>query len=150
MRVHELFESNITPLSEGKRDPVKVKEDYRRWRKLVNMPSKTLEKFLDSRTGKEAGLSPKEAKEAGGIKTGRSSARAILRMRSKSFAEWTTEDINWMYRQLSFVSRMSGNAGPLYKVDKNGKRVPTRKLTSLWVWGNIPSGHTPGKYGVFQ
>lgn len=139
MKLHELFEA---------RDPDKLKEDYRRWKKLVNMSSATLEKFLDSDTGKEAGLSRKEAKSAGGIKTGRDSARAILRMREKPFSEWSKDDIDWMYRQISFVSRMSGNEGPMYKVNKDGKKIPTRKLTSLWIWGNSPEGHPPSKYGV--
>ena len=137
-------------LTEAKRDMEQVRKDYRRWRQLVNMPSATLRKFLGTTEGKEAGLSPKEAKKAGGIKTGRGSARAILRMREKPFSEWTSDDIGWMYRQISFVSRMSGNQGPMYKVDKDGKKIPTRKLTSLWVWGNVPPGHAPGKYGVFR
>jgi hypothetical protein len=149
MKISEIL-SPTTPLFEAKRDPDKVKEDYRRWRKLVNMPSSTLEKFLDTSEGKKAGLSQKEAKKAGGIKTGRGSARAILRMRSKPFSEWSTEDINWMYRQISFVSRMSGNDGPMFKLDKEGNKIPTRKLTSLWVWGHVPTGHAPGKYGVFK
>jgi hypothetical protein len=114
------------------------------------MPSSTLEKFLGTDEGKKAGLSPKEAKRAGGIKTGRGSARAILRMRSKPLSDWSTEDINWLYRQISFISRMSGVEGPLYKTDKDGKRIPTRKLTSLWVWGHVPPGHSPGKYGIFR
>lgn len=143
MKVYEI-------LTESKRDPMKVKEDYRRWRKLVNMPSSTLEKFLDTDEGKKAGLSRKEAKRAGGIKTGRGSARAILKMRNTPFSEWSTEQINWMYRQISFVSRMSGNEGPMYKTDKDGNKIPTRKLTSLWVWGNSPAGHSPSKYGVFR
>ena len=141
MKLHELFEA---------RDPEKLKEDYQRWKKLVNMSSATLEKFLDSGTGKEAGLSRKEAKDAGGIGTGRDSARAILRMREKPFSEWSKADIDWMYRQISFISRMSGNQGPMYKTDKDGKKIPTRKLTSLWIWGNSPEGHSPGSYGVFK
>ena len=139
MKLHELFEA---------RDPDKLKEDYQRWKKLVNMTSATLEKFLDSDTGKEAGLSRKEAKDAGGIGTGRDSARAILRMREKPFSEWSKADIDWMYRQISFISRMSGNQGPMYKTDKDGKKIPTRKLSSLWVWGNVPAGHHPRDYGV--
>ena len=130
MKLHELFEA---------RDPDKLKEDYQRWKKLVNMSSATLEKFLDSDTGKEAGLSRKEAKDAGGIGTGRDSARAILRMREKPFSEWSKADIDWMYRQISFISRMSGNQGPMYKTDKDGKKIPTRKLTSLLIWGHKPS-----------
>ena len=127
-------------LTESKRDPEKVREDYRRWRKLVNMPSSTLKKFLETDEGKKAGLSPKEAKSAGGIKTGRGSARAILRMRGKPLSDWSTEDINWLYRQISFISRMSGVEGPMYKTDKEGNKIPTRKLTSLLVWGHAPPG----------
>jgi hypothetical protein len=122
------------------RDLAELRKDYARWKRLVNMPSKTLKKFLDTPEGEEAGLSKKEAKKLR-IKRGRDSARAILRMRSKPFSEWSSEDINWMYRQLSFISRMTGNRGPLMK---DGE--PTRKLTSLWVWGNMPRGMSPNKY----
>jgi hypothetical protein len=147
MKVSEIL---TTTLLESKRDPIKVKEDYRRWRQLVNMPSSTLEKFLDTDEGRKAGLSRKDAKKAGGIKTGRGSARAILKMRSTPFSQWSTEQINWMYRQISFVSRMSGNEGPLFKINSEGRKIPTRKLTSLWIWGHSPGGHTPSKYGVFR
>jgi len=131
MKISELFES---------RDMDQVKKDFIRWKQLVNLPSKTLEKFLDSEEGRTAGLTRKEAKAAGKIKTGRGSARAILRMRSKPFSDWSTEDINWMYRQISFVSRMSGMKGDLYKIDRHGNKIPTRKLTSLLVWGHKPTG----------
>ena len=143
MKVNEI-------LFEAKRDLEQVKIDYRRWKKLVNMSSKTLEKFLDTKEGRDAGLSRKDAKKAGGIKTGRGSARAILKMRKTPFSDWSTEQVNWMYRQISFISRMSGNDGPMYKVDGDGKKIPTRKLTSLWIWGHIPHGHTPAKYGIFK
>lgn len=144
MKVSEL-------LTEAKtRDERQVRKDYARWKRLVNMPTETLKKFAGTEEGKKAGLTRKEAKKAGGIKTGRSSARAILRMRAKPFAEWTSEDINWMYRQLSFVSRMRGVEGAWSKRDNAGKVIPTRKLTSLWIWGHVPKGHPPGKYGVFK
>lgn len=141
MKVADLFETPVISPD--------VREKYERWRKLVNMPSSTLEKFLDTETGKEAGLRKKEAEKLG-IGTGRESARAILRMREKPLSEWDKTDISWMGRQLSFIARMSGNSGPLVKKDKDGKDVPTRKLTSLWIWGNVPDGHPPGKYGVFR
>lgn len=128
---------------------IELKEKYARWKILVNMPSATLKKFIDSDTGKEAGLSRSEASELG-IKSGRDSARAILRMREKPLSEWSPEDIKWMNRQISFVSRMTGNRGPLFKVDSDGKKIPTRKLTSLWIWGNSPDGHSPVKYGIFK
>lgn len=137
-------------LTEAKRDETQVRKDYARWRRLVNMPSKTLERFLDTEEGRRAGLSRKDAKKAGGIKTGRGSARAILRMRSKPFSDWSTEDINWMYRQISFISRMTGVEGAMSKKNRDGKQIPSRKLTSLWVWGHIPKGHPPGKYRIFD
>lgn len=138
MRIEELFESEITP---------ELCEKYAKWKKLVNMPSPTLRKFLSSKEGKEAGLSPKKARELG-IGTGHQSAQAILRMREKPLSAWTASDISWMNRQISFVSRMSGNSGPMFKVDKDGKKVPTRKLTSLWLWGSSPPGHPPSRYGI--
>lgn len=137
-------------LQEADRDAAQLRRDFHRWRQLVNMPSATLRRFLDTPEGRAAGLSRKEAAAAGGIKTGRGSARAILRMREKAFSDWTSADINWMYRQISFISRMSGLEGPLYKTNKDGKKIPTRKLTSLWVWGHVPPGHAPAKYGIFK
>lgn len=118
----------------------KNKEDYRRWKKLVNMSSAEIQSFLDSQDGKVAGLSRKEAANAGTgggkITSGRDSARAIIRMKNKPFSEWDESDMKWMRKQISFISRMSGNPGKLK--DENGR--PTRKLLSLKVWG-----HNPGK-----
>ena len=141
MKIGELFENT--------RDPIQVRRDHVRWKQLVNMSATSLEKFLETPYGKEAGLSRQEAKKAGGIGTGRDSARAILRMKSTPFSKWSDNDIDWMYRQISFVSRMTGNSGPLFKMDKDGKKIPTTKLLSLWIWGNNPDGHPPSKYGVF-
>jgi hypothetical protein len=140
MKLNELFEAA---------QDADLREKHTKWKKLVNMPSATLEKFLDTETGKDAGLKKKVASKLG-IGTGRESARAILRMRSKPFSEWDKTDISWMGRQISFISRMSGNSGPMYKVNKDGKKIPTRKLTSLWIWGHTPPGHSPGSYGVFR
>lgn len=125
---------------EAARDAAELKRDYLRWKKLTNLSSDRLRLFLDTPEGREAGLSRKEARRAGNIKTGRSSAHAILRMREKSFQDWTTADINWMYRQISFISRMSKMRGPLFKENREGKKIPTRKLTSLLVWGHCPPG----------
>ena len=127
----------------------KLKSQHAKWRQLVNMPSATLEKFLNTKTGKDAGLKKSEATKLG-IGTGHESARAILRMRSKPFSEWTETDRRWMGRQISFISRMSGNAGPLVKKDSEGRNQPTRKLISLWIWGHVPKGYPPGKFGIFR
>lgn len=115
-------------------------EDYKRWRKLVNMGAQEIQAFLDSQDGKRAGLSRGEAAHAGAggarITSGRDSARAIIRMKSKPFSEWDANDMRWMRKQINFISRMSGNPGKLR--DEHGR--PTRKLLSLKVWG-----HNPGR-----
>jgi hypothetical protein len=118
----------------------KLKEKWDRWNKLVNMSASELEKFMDSQFGKKAGLKKKEASKLG-ISTGRESARAILRMMKKgngfksALENWNSTDWKWCGKQISFISRMSGNSGPLY--DKDNK--PTRKLLSLKIWGHNPS-----------
>jgi hypothetical protein len=80
-----------------------------------------------------AGLSRTEASKEG-IKSGRDSARAIIRMKEKGRENWNKDDVKWMNRQISFVSRMKGAQGPLY--DDKGR--PTRKLLALKVWGHNP------------
>jgi hypothetical protein len=115
------------------------KELYERWRSLVNMTEAQLRRFLQSKEGKEAGLSRAEASKQG-IRSGQDSARAILRMIPNSktlqqaYGHWSKADWEWAKRQVSFISRMRGNAGPLY--DEQGR--PTRKLTSLLLWGHDP------------
>jgi hypothetical protein len=113
-------------------------DSYAEWNKLVNMSAKEIEAFLDSEDGKDAGLSRKESSNAGSkgnkIKSGRDSARAIIRMLEKPKSEWSDNDWKWAKRQISFISRMKGVDGPLR--DKDGK--PTRKLLALKVWGHNP------------
>jgi hypothetical protein len=87
---------------------------------------------MDSDIGKKAGLSKKEAGKLD-ISRGRDSARAILRMKDKGVEDWTPNDWKWAGKQISFISRMLGNDGPL---EKDGK--PTRKLLSLKIWGHNP------------
>jgi hypothetical protein len=115
------------------------RRDYKRWKQLVNMGAKEIQAFLDSQDGKKAGLSRKEASTAGAgggrITSGRDSARAIIRMKSKPFSEWDASDIRWMRKQINFISRMRGNPGKLR--DEQGR--PTRKLLALKVWGHNPS-----------
>lgn len=116
----------------------KKKEKYKTWKKLINMSANEIQKFLDSDEGKEAGLSRKEAATAGAsggkIKSGRDSARAIIRMLGKKVEDWDSNDWEWAGRQISFISRMKSNPGPLY--DDKGRK--TRKLLSLLVWGHDP------------
>jgi len=115
-------------------------ETWNNWRSSVNMSVSELERFLDQ-YGDVAGLSRAQAK-AEGVRSGRDSARAIVRMIRKggrssySSAEsnWTRNDWDWAKRQVSFIARMQGTRGPLYT--KNGK--PTRKLLALKLWGHDP------------
>ena len=113
-------------------------ETYKKWYKLVNMGAKELEAFIDSQDGKDAGLSRKEAGKAGTggkkITSGRDSARAIVRMLKKKKEDWQAGDWKWANKQISFISRMKGAAGPLR--DEKGR--PTRKLLALKIWGYNP------------
>ena len=107
-------------------------ETYKKWKKLVNMSSSELQKFLDSEEGKIAGLTKEEADDLG-IDYGRESAKWILKMKATPYKEWTPNMWRWANKQISFISRMTGNKGKLYK---DGKK--TRKYLSLLVWGNNP------------
>lgn len=134
--------SKMTPGQSGIRESAeddRNRRDYKRWRQLVNMGAKEIQAFLDSQDGKKAGLSRSEASTAGAgggrITSGRDSARAIIRMKSKPFSEWDANDIRWMRKQINFISRMRGNPGKLR--DEQGR--PTRKLLALKVWGHNPS-----------
>lgn len=131
--------SPLGPISKRSRDlksrGIKTDPDmevYNKWKQLVNMTPAELQKFMDSKEGKQAGLSKEKAKQLG-IKHGRESAEWILRMKKTPVNEWTPEMWRWARRQNNFISRMSGNKGPLYK---NGQK--TRKHTALLIWGNDP------------
>ena len=115
------------------------KETYAKWRKLVNMSRSELERFYNSEEGKVAGLTPQEAEEAG-IDSGRESARWIMKMKSTKVADWTPMMWKWAKKQISFISRMSGNKGKL--VDENGQK--TRKHLSILIWGHNPNKKAMG------
>lgn len=132
-------------LTEGKRRDKKLwalgnlqlKRDFMRWKRIINMPTKVMKALLTTKEGDLAGFSPKELKLLKQKKY-RQPFTAILRMRSLPFSEWTTEDINWMYRQLEFVERLRFRQGAL---KKDGEA--TEKLITLWAWGHLPSGQRP-------
>jgi len=117
-------------------------ETYKKWKSLVNMSKSELENFYNSEEGKEAGLSSKKANELG-IHSGRESARWIMKMKDTPHKDWTPKMWEWAKRQISFISRMSGNKGGLYD-DKGNK---TRKHTSLLIWGHNPKKYEGG--GIF-
>ena len=133
----EVSFSSVTSKQLSKSQIEEYKEKYNEWKKLINMTTKELKDFMSTEEGKNAGLSRTETKNAGAngkkIRSGRDSARAIIRMKQKPFEKWNTDDIEWMLAQISFVKRMSGNEGPLFKNDKM-----TRKMTSLLIWGHDP------------
>jgi GNAT superfamily N-acetyltransferase len=115
------------------------KETYKKWKSLVNMSKSELEKFYNSEEGKVAGLTASQAKSQG-IDSGRESARWIMKMKDTSVKDWTPTMWKWAKKQISFVSRMSGNKGQLY--DEKGNK--TRKHTSLLIWGHNPKKKAGG------
>ena len=127
----------IVELADKKQD-AENDATYKKWSKLINMGAKELQAFIDSDDGKEAGLSRKESGKAGTggkkITSGRDSARAIVRLLGKKKEDWESRDWDWANKQISFISRMKGSAGPLR--DEKGR--PTRKLLALKIWGYNP------------
>lgn len=135
MKVQELLREELTEGEKKRRQ-----ELYARWRQLVNMSAKSLESWLDRQLelarndpSKHPGMKQSVASKMG-ISTGRQSAKWIIRMKGTPVKDWTPEMWRWAGKQVSFISRMKGGAGPLY--DKDGQ--PTRKLLSLKVWGHSP------------
>jgi len=126
-------------MSSNQKQKIDKVEVYKKWKSLVNMTKGELEKFYNSEEGKEAGLSSSKAKSLG-IHSGRESARWIMKMKDTPHDKWTPTMWDWANRQISFISRMSGNKGGLY--DENGNK--TRKLTSLLIWGHNPEKHKAG------
>lgn len=113
------------------------------WKDLINMSAEQLIRFATSDIGRAAGLSRPEAKKQG-IKSGRDSAIALIRMipKGRGFVQamenWTPAEWRWAKRQISFIKRMRGMAkrikgNPFYR---NG--TPTRWLASLMIWGHDP------------
>lgn len=133
IRGYAYGELNTNKYAKGGNISLQEREElYEKWKDKVNMTASELRSFYNSKEGKEAGLSKAEADKLG-IKSGRESARWILKMKETPIHQWTPEMIDWASRQISFISRMSGVRGKLYKNDK-----PTRKLTALKIWGHNP------------
>ena len=131
---------NLTESINESTDIDRKKEIYARWRKLINMSATEVENFksrqleLAKKSDKlYPGLKPKDARKIG-ISSGVQSAEWIIKMKNTKVADWTPEMWKWAGKQISFVSRMSGNKGPLY----DDKGNPTRKLLSLKIWGHNP------------
>lgn len=114
-----------------------MRRDYMRWKRIINLPTKVMRELLRTKEGELGGFTPKELKRLKQQRY-REPYLAILHMRSLPFTEWTTQDINWMYRQLEFVERLRYRQGAL---KKDGEA--TDKLITLWAWGHLPAGQRP-------
>lgn len=111
---------------------------YGDWKRLVNMNVTQLESFLKSPEGEEAGLSEREAGELG-IRRGRDSARAIIRMKRKGVKNWNRNDWFWARAQVRFLNRfLNKNERPRHKL-WNKKGEATRYLLALLIWGHDPT-----------
>ena len=114
-------------------------ELYSRWKDLVNMTAPELKKYFNSADGLTSGLSLAEGKRLG-IRTGRQSARALLRMipvgktLTRAVNNWSAGDWEWAKHQVSFISRMKKLPGPLFRQDG----TKSKKLKSLLIWGHNP------------
>ena len=132
-------------LQESNRDEIELRRDYHKWKKLINMPGKTLEWMIDNDKVEEFGLSSHEWERIHGKRSPRIPLNVIDKMRAKPFPQWESEWINWMYRQMTMVNHFLDREG-LYFKEKNDKKIPTDKLKSLWSWGHIPRSYFPQKY----
>ena len=135
MKVFELFEAKE---KFERKDDAQFRKDYARWKKLVNIPNTVLKTMLPTEEGRKTGLSDKDKRQAKSYRMTNSTARAIVRLRKTPLKDWTTADVNWMYRQLNFIDRYKKRDVPL---EKNGK--PTAALKNLWAWGHVPVGKRP-------
>lgn len=130
------------------------KELYEQWEALVNMDADDLDCFRKNKYGKKAGLSEEEADEQG-IRSGRESAKWIVKMKNIPVEEWSDEMWEWAQAQVSFLNRMIGMLESMVK-DRTKKGMskeeafedalfdgdePERILLSLLIWGHDPSGY---------
>lgn len=126
---------DLTPGEQKRRQ-----ELYGRWKELINMSADSIENFVKQQTAagrkdpkKYPGMKPAAASSMG-ISSGVQSAKWIAKMKRTPVKSWTPEMWRWAGKQVSFVSRMLGNSGPMH----DDKGEPTRKLLSLKVWGHNP------------
>jgi len=120
--------------SGGETESSERKKLYNQWKKLVNMSYSELKEYYNSQDGKTSGLTDAEAK-AQNIKSGRESARWILKMKKSNPENWTDDMWEWAKRQVAFIKRMSNLPGKL--TDPTGKK--TRKHKALLIWGHNPN-----------
>lgn len=126
-------------------------ETWAEWRTWINMTSAELKSFYDSTYGKQAGMKQKAAGKLG-IDTGRESARWLMKMIPTggswggALKNWTPQMWKWAKKQNSFNARMYGTSkrakgNPWYDektIDGKKRKVPTRVLLALKIWGFNP------------
>jgi hypothetical protein len=126
-------------------------ETWAEWRTWINMSGAELKSFYDSTLGKQAGMKQKAANKMG-IDTGRESARWLMKMIptgsswGSALKNWTPAMWKWAKKQNSFNARMYGTSkrakgNPWYEermIDGKKKKVPTRILLALKIWGHNP------------
>lgn len=132
-------------LNESKRDQIDLLRDYAKWKKLVNMPGKTIEWMIETNQVEELGLTGHEWERIHGKRSARIPLNVIDKMRSKPFPQWESEWVNWMYRQMAMINHFLDREGVFLK-EKGNKKIPTTKLRSLWQWGHVPRSYFPQKY----
>jgi hypothetical protein len=116
---------------------------YKTWKELVNMSATEILEFATSPEGKAAGL-PKAEAQKKGIRSGRDSALALIRMIPKgrglvaALENWTPAEWRWAKAQVSFIKRMRGMRSRMVgnPFERNGSK--TRWLSSLLIWGHDP------------
>jgi hypothetical protein len=138
MKVYELLTE--AKKREKKLDTKALRADYLRWKKLVNMPQSLLKAVAGDKDAAKAGLTARELKTKMHLLMPKSAAKAILRMRATAVAQWTTVEVNWMYRMLKYIDQKVKNKSPYVS---DGK--PTEKLKNLWAFGHVPGNLRPGK-----
>ena len=109
------------------------KATYEEWLRLVNMTDDELQEYYDSPLGQKSGLSRLAAKSLN-IKSGRESARNIVKMKQTPPEQWTEDEWEWANRQIRFIKRMRGVQGPFM----DGEGGLTRKAMCLYIWGDVP------------
>lgn len=131
-------------LAESKRDETELRRDYNRWKKLVNMPDKTIEWMIATNKVEQLGLTDLEFAKIHGKYSPKIPLVAIEKMRAKPFQQWEAPFINWMYRQIAAIEHFKSREG-LYFKERSGKKIPSTKLKSLWMWGHVPQNYFPQK-----
>jgi hypothetical protein len=142
MKVAELLveSKDEIKVKREKREASQFRKDYQRWRRLVNIPMATIRMMLPTERGRKTSLSAKDTRIVKSYRMTNSTVRAIFRLRTVPLANWKTADINWMYRQLSFIDKFRKKAKE-FPLMQDGK--PTDVLRNLWAWGHIPKGKRP-------